>query len=243
MFHVTAGLPIPAGMVMVPNGGGITMASCEQYHIHVKGKGGHGSMPEVCIDPITAAAQIHLALQEINSRELKSGEYGVFTTCRFEAGRTSNVIPDYADMWGTIRTTDADNKTGALIRQRMTEIAQGIGTAMRCETQVEFYDFCPCMLVDPALASDAMRYMTELFGQGAFDMTALTGGKAGGGSEDFSFISHHVPTVSMFLTAGNSKEGYLYSQHNPKTRFDDSILYRGSAAYTYMALRWLKEHN
>jgi hippurate hydrolase len=242
MFHVTAGLPLPAGMVMVPKAGGTTMASCEQYHITVKGKGGHGSMPEACIDPITAAAQIHLALQEINARELKPGEYGVFTTCRFEAGRTSNVIPDSAEMWGTIRTTDPENKNGALIRQRMTEISAGIGRALRCEVKVEFYDFCPCMQVDPALAGDAMRYMTELLGSGAMDMTALTGGKAGGGSEDFAFVSHHVPTVSMFLTAGNSKEGYVYSQHNPKTRFDDSVLFHGSAAYAAMALRWLEEH-
>ena len=69
MFHVLAGMPLPVGTVLVP-GGGITMASCEQYHIVVKGKGGHGSTPENCIDPITAAAHIHIALQEINSREL-----------------------------------------------------------------------------------------------------------------------------------------------------------------------------
>lgn len=52
MFHVLAGMPLPVGTVLVP-GGGITMASCEQYHIVVKGKGGHGSTPENCIDPIT----------------------------------------------------------------------------------------------------------------------------------------------------------------------------------------------
>ncbi len=115
MFHVLAGMPLPVGTVLVP-GGGITMASCEQYHIVVKGKGGHGSTPENCIDPITAAAHIHIALQEINSRELKPGDFGVLTTGRFEAGAASNVIPDVAQMWGTIRTTDPENKTGELIR-------------------------------------------------------------------------------------------------------------------------------
>ena len=107
MFHVLAGMPLPVGTVLVP-GGGITMASCEQYHIVVKGKGGHGSTPENCIDPITAAAHIHIALQEINSRELKPGDFGVLTTGRFEAGAASNVIPDVAQMWGTIRTTDPE---------------------------------------------------------------------------------------------------------------------------------------
>ena len=240
MFHVLAGMPLPAGTVLVP-GGGITMASCEQYHITVHGKGGHGSTPHACVDPITAAAHIHIALQEINSRELDPNAFGVLTTGCFKAGAASNVIPDTAEMFGTIRTTDPDNKTGELIRKRMTEIAQGVALAFRCTAEVEFSDYCPCMVVDKALAADALTYMTDLLGAGAMDMTPLTGGKAGGGSEDFAFVSHEVPTVSMFLSAGNAKDGYLYGQHHPKVRFDDSILYEGSAAYSYFALRWLSK--
>ena len=227
--------------VLVP-GGGITMASCEQYHITVHGKGGHGSMPNACIDPITAAAHIHIALQEINSRELDPAKFGVFTTGRFEAGKASNVIPDTADMWGTIRTVDPEGAVSEQIHQRMTEIAQGVAAAYRCTAEVEFSDHCPCMVVDTPLAKDSLTYMTELLGRGAMDMTALTGGKPGGGSEDFAFVSHEVPTVSMFLSSGNAKEGYVYGQHHPKVRFDDSVLYKGSAAYVYMALRWLSDH-
>lgn len=241
MFHVLAGMPLPSGMVLVP-GGGITMASCEQYHITVHGKGGHGSMPEACIDPITAAAHIHIALQEINSREMDPHSFGVFTTGRFQAGAASNVIPDTAEMWGTIRTIDPENKVGELIHKRMTEIAQGVAAAYRCTAEVGFSDYCPCMVVDRALAGNAMTYMTELVGQGAMDMSKLTGGKPGGGSEDFAFVSHEVPTVSMFLSAGSAKEGYAYGQHHPKVKFDDSILYEGSAAYSWFALRWLSEH-
>ena len=240
MFHVLAGMPLPSGTVLVP-GGGITMASCEQYHITVHGKGGHGSTPHACVDPITAAAHIHIALQEINSRELDPNAFGVLTTGCFKAGAASNVIPDTAEMFGTIRTTDPDNKTGELIRKRMTEIAQSVALAFRCTAEVEFSDYCPCMVVDKALAADALTYMTDLLGAGAMDMTPLTGGKAGGGSEDFAFVSHEVPTVSMFISAGNAKDGYLYGQHHPKVRFDDSILYEGSAAYSYFALRWLSK--
>ena len=239
MIHVIAGMPAPSGMLLIPAAGGITMASCEQYRITVRGKGGHGSMPHAAIDPITAAAHIHLALQEINSRELDGNDFGVFTTCRFSAGETSNVIPDSAEMWGTIRTTDGENRVGEQIKTRMTEIAQGVGAALRCEVTVEFYDFCPCMVIDKTLAGKGMGYMTELLGADAFDMTQMTGGKAGGGSEDFAFVSHRVPTLSMFLSAGSSQEGYTYGQHNPKVKYDDSVLYRGAAAHAYMALRWL----
>ena len=241
MFHVLGGMPLPLGEVLVP-GGGITMASCEQYHIVVHGKGGHGSMPENCIDPITAAAHIHIALQEINARELSQNDFGVLTTGRFAAGAASNVIPDTAEMWGTIRTTDPENKSGALIRQRMTEIAQGVAAAFRCTAEVTFSDFCPCMVVDETLSKDAFGYRSDLLGQGVMDMTSLTGGKPGGGSEDFAFVSHEVPTVSLFLACGGPAQGCRYSQHHPKVRFDDSVLYKGSAAYGYVAMRWLAEH-
>ncbi len=240
MLHVIAGQPMPSGMLMV-SGGGVGTASCEQYHIVVKGKGGHGSTPNLSIDPITAACQIHLALLEINARELDGNEYGVFTTCHFEAGKTSNVIPDTASMWGTIRTVDPENKVGEYIKRRMKEITEGIGRALRCETEVEFYDYCPCMLVDEALSKAGLSYLQDLFGQSVIDMKAVTGGRAGGGSEDFAFVSHKVPTLCAYLSAGGAQEGYLYGQHNPKVIFNDDILYVGAAAYVQMALRWLEE--
>ncbi len=240
MLHVLAGMPMPSGMVLIP-GGGITATSCEQYHITVKGKGGHGSTPHNAIDPITAAAHIHLALQEINSRELDGNDFGVFTTCRFEAGKTSNVIPDTAEMWGTIRTTDPDNRVGSFIKERILQISESVGAAFRCKTEVEFYDFCPCMIIDPSLSAAAMKHLGRLLGKGALDLSAISDGKAGGGSEDFAFVSHEVPTVSMFLTTGNSKEGYEYGQHHPKVKYDDSVLYVGSAVYAYMAISWLAD--
>ncbi len=241
MIHVTAGMPLPSGTVLVA-GGGISSTSCEQYHITVKGRGGHGSTPHEAIDPITAAAHIHIALQEINSRELDGNQFGIFTTGRFEAGKASNVIPDTAEMWGTIRTTDPDNEVGHIIKKRIKEISEGVGSAFRCEVKTEFYDFCPCMVINPELSADIMNYMKEMFGDKALDMSLISGGKAGGGSEDFAFVSHKVPTASMFLAAGSSADGYVFGQHHPKVRFDDSVLYLGSAAYVKSAVGWLNEH-
>ena len=237
MIHVLAGTPMPAGMYLIPTGG-ISAASCEQYHITVTGKGGHGSTPHLAIDPITAAAQIHLALQEINSRELEPNTYGVFTTCKFQAGNASNIIPNSAEMWGTIRTIDPEEKVGAQIKTRMEEIAKGIGLAMRCDVNVEFYDYCPCMVIDKDFSAAVTCYMQELYGQAI--MPIPTG--SGGGSEDFAFISHKIPTVSLFMSAGNSAEGYKYNLHNPKLKLDDSVLWTGSAAHAYTAMRWLEEN-
>ena len=238
MIHVIAGMPMPAGMYLIPSGG-ISAASCEQYHITVTGKGGHGSTPHLAVDPITAAAQIHLALQEINSRELEPNTYGVFTTGKFLAGNASNIIPNTAEMWGTIRTLDPEEKVGTQIKTRMEEIAKGIGLAMRCDVDVEFYDYCPCMVIDSEVSTSVTGYMQELYGQAIMPIAA----GSGGGSEDFAFISHKVPTVSLFMAAGNSKEGYEYNIHNPKLKLDDSVLWTGSAAHAYVAMRWLSENS
>lgn len=100
----------------------------------------------------------------------------------------------------------------------MTEISEGVAKTFRCTAEVEFSDYCPCMMVDKALAQDAMTYMTDLLGKGAMDMAPLTGGKPGGGSEDFAFVSHEVPTVSMFLACGSPERGLpLRASTTPKS--------------------------
>lgn len=238
MIHVVSGMPVPAGCLMVPPGG-TGMAGCQQYKIIVKGKGGHGARPEVAIDPITAAAHIHIALQEINSRELNPAEFGVFTTGLFKGGEASNIIPDTAEMRGTIRTGNVE--TNEYIKKRMEEIAVGVGHAFRCEVEVEFFDFCPPMLADDELSICAEKYGQQLLGQGCFVMKDNP--KVGGGSEDFAFVAAEVPAVGMFLSAGNSNEGYIYSQHHPMVRFDDSVLYRGSASLAWLSYRWLQDHH
>ena len=240
MIHVVPSLPLKSGTVLVPAAGSGT-ASCQQFRIVLQGKGGHGAMPHLAVDPITAAAHIHLALQEINSRELAPDELGVITTGIFRGGEASNIIPDSVEMRGTIRT--ADVQVNKRIKTRISEISQGVGGALRTKVTVEFFDFCPPMLADSVLAPWAMSCMQELLGEDALSMAALGGPKISGGSEDFAFVSCKVPTVGLFLSTGSPAEGFAYAQHHPRAVFDDSVLYRGSAAYAYFAARWLQvEH-
>ena len=234
MFHVAIGTPIPSGTVIVL-ADGAAMSSCEQYYIKVNGKGGHGSTPHVAIDPITAAAQIHVALAEINSRELDANEYGVFTTCKFHAGHASNIIPAFAEMWGTIRTNDPSGEKNTFIKTRIEEVAKGVGAALRCDVEVRFFDYCPCVICDPQLSDELTGYMKELVGENQvvkFEKTAV-------GSEDFAFISQAVPSVCFNIGAGSFSEGYTQAVHHPEARFYDGILSTGAAAYAYAALRWL----
>ncbi len=238
MIHCAPGVDVPKGLALVAHGP-LSMASCEQYHITVKGKGGHGSTPHLAIDPITAAAHIHLALQEINSRELNANDFGVFTTCHFQAGKTSNVIPETAEMWGTIRTTDPTEQIGNYIKERMKAIVEGVGASLRCEASVEFFDYCPCMQVDMELAKKAYGYSQEIIGPLAQDFNTPPQNS----SEDFAFVSREVPTVEIFLATGGPKEGCSYPVHNPKSKFDDSVLAEGAALYAWFAVRYLEEHS
>lgn len=238
MIHVMTGLPIPVGMLMIPEGN-TGAASSDEFHIVVKGKGGHGAMPHLSIDPINAMAHIHTALQEIHAREIVPGEFLVITPGIFRAGNASNVIADSGEIVGTIRT--GASEMVAFAKKRITEISESIAAAFRCTAEVSFCKSCPPMIADVAMSDSARKYMTELLGQLVLPPMG-NGSKLGGGSEDFAFVSERVPTIGMFLGVGNSKEGCTYPQHHPKAVFDDSVLFEGTAAYCYLALRWLQEN-
>ena len=123
----------------------------------------------------------------------------------------SDVI-DAANEGGNEGSTGARSEQSLVGREDQGDIGTDTGL---CETLHRFPAFCGHRDLD-----DDMRVK---------------------GSEDFAFVSHEVPTVSMFIAAGSPEQGYCYGQHHPKVKFDDSILYEGSAAFCWFALRWLKD--
>ena len=236
MIHVASGAPFPTGLVMIPQGGTGASASC-MVAIKVKGKGGHGAMPSVCIDPITAICHIHSGLEEIFAREAGLSDYLAITFGKISAGEAPNIIPDSAEMLGSIRTMSTEKMEWA--QKRIKEIAEAIGTAYRTEVTVEYKHFLPAMIAEPEVTKCAVTYMRELLGPCAMQIPA---GQNGGGSEDFAHVASKVPSVPMFLAAGNLKDGYMFPAHNPKVRFDEAALPNGGAAHAYLAIRWLQDH-
>ena len=246
MIHVMAGLPVPAGTVISCDGG-VSAPAADYFTIRIQGKGCHGSMPNNGVDPITVAAHIITGLQEINARELALSDAAVLTIGTVQAGNAANVIPDTAEMGGTIRTYDED--TRAFIKQRMTDIASGIASAFRATASVTFGSGCPTLLNNNDLAVCTPQYIKELLGPTkaftAGQLNAMSGaGKApkSTGSEDFAYVSQEVPSIMFALAAGHPNDGYCYPQHHPKAKFDEAVLPSGSAVYAYTAMRWLEEH-
>ena len=241
MIHVAAGMPLPAGTVVV-SAPGVSAPAADYFTIRVHGKGCHGSAPQNGIDPLTAAAHILIALQEIHARELSASDETVLTIGTFHAGEAGNVIPDTAAMGGTIRTYD--EKTRAYLKERMTAIAQNVAEAFRASAEVSFGSGCPTLVNDKDLSDKVTGYLKDLLGADrAFTTAELSGGKParGGGSEDFAYVSHNVPSLMLALAAGEPSKGYVYPQHHPKVKFDESVLSTGAAVFVDCALQYLRE--
>jgi hippurate hydrolase len=244
MIHVMAGMPMPAGSVIVCDGG-ISAPGADYFSITVQGKGCHGSMPNAGVDPINASAHIITALQELHARELALTEEAVLTLGTIHGGNAANVIPDTVELTGTIRTYDEEVRS--MLKTRMGEITRNIASAFRAEAAVTFGSGCPCLKNDAALSKDTVVYAQELLGQRAFSvgqLAAMGGGSASksAGSEDFAYVSQEVPSIMLALAAGEPGKGYCFPQHHPKVKFDESALADGSAVYAYVALRWLQAH-
>lgn len=246
MIHVMAGMPFEPGTVIVSDPG-VSAPAADYFEIRVRGKGCHGSMPNMGVDPLTAAAQILIALQEIPARELAMNDRAVLTVGTMQAGTAANAIPDEAVMKGSLRTFDEDVR--ATVKQRMTDIAAGIATAFRAVAEVTFGSGCPTLKNDGALSADAYRYGRELLGEGRIHTVAQLNRESGGGgasgsagSEDFAYVSQAVPSVMLALAAGQPEKGYVHPLHHPKVTFDPAALAPGTAVYAYTALRWLEDH-
>ena len=241
MIHVAAGMPLPAGTVVV-SAPGVSAPAADYFTIRVHGKGCHGSAPQNGIDPLTAAAHILIALQEIHARELSASDEAVLTIGTFHAGEAGNVIPDTATMGGTIRTYD--EKTRAYLKKRMTAIAKNVAEAFRASAEVSFGSGCPTLVNDKDLSEKVTGYLKDLLGAShAFTTAELNGSKParGGGSEDFAYVSHEVPSQMLALAAGEPSKGYPYPQHHPKVKFDERVLSTGAAVFVDCAINYLRE--
>lgn len=246
MIHVMAGMPFAPGTVVVSQPG-VSAPAADIFEIKVQGKGVHGSMPNLGVDPLNAAAHILIALQEIQTRELALDQQAVMTIGAMNAGTAPNVIPDSVIMQGSIRSFDEE--TRSFLKERLSEVAASTAQTFRASASVTFKSGCPTLVNDKELSDSAHKYVKELLGPGkAFsiaELNALNEGKkssGSAGSEDFAYVSQQVPSVMLALAAGQPEKGYAYPQHHPKVKFDESALTVGCAVYAYVAMRWLEEN-
>ncbi len=246
MIHIMSNTPIKEGSIVFPTHGP-AYASADWFRVDVVGKGGHGALPSNTISSINTICAINMAIQELISVGVPSSTDAVVTVGEIHAGGlggTNNIIPDKAYLAGTIRTYDEEvRKT---LKEKLAILVDNIGKSRGAKAMLSYGHSAPPVENNKELKEFAMEKVSHYFGDNSVvDLSEFMDGKFRrvNGSEDFAFIAEKVPGLVAFLAAGSPAKGYSHPAHNPKTDFDESVLYLGSATYALIAMEWLKENS
>lgn len=228
-LHINSQTPV--GTIRYKSGG--TMAAAQSFTIKVKGKQSHGSQPWAGVDPILISAKIIDGLQTIISRETNlTNEAAVITVGKIKSGVRFNIIPEDAEMIGTIRTLDYDMKDK--LNKRMIEMVSTIAKAYGGEATCEIKDATDITYNNPELVTQMLPTLNRVAGEGNVNTQ-----KAITGAEDFSYFQREAPGFFFFLggmTPGNTES---FPHHTPDFKIDDSDLLLGVRALTEMSLDYL----
>jgi len=212
------------------------MASSQRFVINVKGRQAHGSQPWMSVDPILISAKIVDGLQSIISRNAElTKEAAVISVGSIHSGIRFNIIPEEAQMIGTIRTLDKEMKE--VIRNRMKELVPKIAQAYGGEAEVIIQDGAPITYNDPDLTSQMIPSIERVLGTENVEVVnAVTG------AEDFSYFQQEIPGFYFFLggTPKTLPETEAPSHHTPNFFIDDSGLIHGVNVLTAMVKDYLK---
>jgi amidohydrolase len=232
-FAIHIGARYPTGAIRLRPGA--QMASSDVLRITVEGKGGHASAPHLALDPVTVAAEIITALQVAVTRCVDPFDPAVITIAKLTAGTTNNIIPETAELLGTIRTVSEE--TRAAVKERVARLVEGICAAHGATGRLEIAPGYPVTANDEAFATFVLDVARDLLGGEAVEPLKAPIM----GAEDFSYVLQRVPGAMAFLGAtppGRDPET-VAQNHSNLVVFDESAMPVGVALYTAVALRHL----
>jgi len=230
-LHISANLP--SGWIA--SKGGSVMASADQMHITVIGRGGHASQPHAALDPIPVACEIVQALQMMVTRTIDVFDPSVVTVGRITAGTTNNVIPETAEIEGTIRAVS--ERTRTKVRDGIRRVAEGVAAAHDAKVDIRFEDGYPVTVNNVGSAAFSLGVAREVLGNNA----VVEMPNPVMGAEDFSYVLNRVPGSMMFLggTPLDRDLSKAAPNHSNRVYFDENAMVDGMAVYAAMALRHL----
>jgi hippurate hydrolase len=230
-LHITSALP--AGWVSAR--GGPTMASADSFILTVTGRGGHASEPHRALDPVPIACEIVQAIQLMITRRIDVFDPGVVTVGRITAGTTNNIIPETAEIEGTIRAFS--ERTRTKIHDGIRRVAEGISSAHDAQIDVQLVDGYPVTVNDHGWADFSLDTAKELIG----DDQVVRLPNPVMGAEDFSYVLHKLPGAMMFLggTRHDQNPATAAPNHSNRVMFHEDAMVNGAALYASMALRHL----
>ena len=233
-YHVTSG-KMPVGIYMY-NNASTMMFSVDGFKITVHGKGAHGAYPHASIDPINIAVHIYTALEALIAREVDPAKANLLTIGKFTAGTASNIIPETAELQGTIRSNDKPSRE--LLVRRMKEIAVKTAECYGGTAEIEMLSEVPPLICDPKLTNEFVGYMKDMNIPGAMPYPGISASA----SEDFASIADKIPGTFMYLSAGFLDDRGGAPAHNPKVMFNEDVCPIGASSYAHCATEWLKNN-
>jgi len=222
----------PVGWIHVAKGP--VMAGAELFTIKLTGKGGHGAAPDTTVDPVICAAHITTALQTIVSRNVPPLKPAVISVTSIHTGTAFNIIPQTAELTGTIRTFDTE--TRKLVLERFEQIVTGVATSMGCESEITIKQVTAPVINNEAVAANVHTAVQKVFpGTKIDDNSYLTMG-----AEDMGYMQEKVDGCYFFIGSANAERNLNYNHHHPKFDFDEQALINGVALMATAAADILK---
>ncbi|GAB1531707.1 MULTISPECIES: M20 family metallopeptidase [Brevibacillus] len=231
IFGVHLWSMFPVGKVFIS--AGPLMANTDDFSIEIKGKGGHGAVPEETVDSIVIGSQIVGHLQTIASRNVSPLESVVVTVGTFHGGDSTNIIADSCRLTGTVRSFLPEVRDRA--EQRLTEIAEGTATMMGGSATVVYERGYPAVINHEKETAIAREAAIAAFGAGRVEsMKPLMGG------EDFSYYLEKVHGAYLFVGAGNPEKLATYPHHHPRFDIDEDAMLIAGELLGRTALHYLE---
>jgi amidohydrolase len=212
-MHNGPGLPVGSFATRT----GPIMASTDAIDIRIEGLGGHAARPHICIDTVLAGAQLITALQSIVSRSVDPLEAAVISICEFHAGNARNVIPQVAELRGTVRSLTVDVRK--LVEKRVREVVAGVAQLTGTKIDLTYGRGYPVTVNHAAQTDHATRIAKEIAGDNnVHEMPPMMG------AEDFAYMLEARP--GAFIFCGNGDSAGL---HHPAYNFNDEAIVYGSS--------------
>jgi hippurate hydrolase len=229
-FAIHVDPTLPAGAVA--SRAGAFMAAADAFVVDVRGKGGHASMPHHAIDPIPVACEIVSALQSLVTRRVDVFDPAVLSVTKVQAGTAFNVVPELAQIMGTIRTVS--KRTRERMHEGLERVVAGVCAAHETRGEVRLFPGYPVTENDAGFVDFTRGVVGELVGEERWiEMPAPIMG-----AEDFSYVLDRVPGAMVFLGA-RPDDGPAAPIHSNRMVLNEQALETGIALHAAVALRYL----
>jgi amidohydrolase len=228
-LHVWATYPV--GKIAVQPGA--VMASADELILRVRGKGGHGAVPQEAVDPIVAAAQIVVESQTLVSREVSPFHPAVLTWGAISGGTAFNIIADEVELRGTLRTYDEADRV--FLKRRLAELASGVAQAMRAEAEVTVGLGTGACVNNPEITQLVRVAAEATVGRENVPLEDMRLTP----SDDMSVFLAAVPGCYFFVGAGNVERGITAPHHNARFDIDEAALAIGVETLARATLAYL----